>query len=287
MTGAARRPIGRRLRVGVRARRARGRGHGPRARRRPCPPFAHGVIEDRLPGRWHSPPPGLGAPGPGRLRRVDGRRRCARSSGRAAWTRRTWWAWASTSRPARCCRRPPTARPCAGCPSCAPEPHAWVKLWKHHAAQPEADRINALAAEPGRAVAAALRRPHLVRVVPGQVAPDPRRGTRYLRRGGPAHRGRRLDRVAAHRGRDAQQLHRRLQGAVVATRWLPGRRLPGCPRPAVRGPRGQPDVAGRPRHRRACRASEREAAALDRPASRDAGRHRQRRCPRVGARGAA
>jgi len=25
------------------------------------------------------------------------------------------------------------------------EPHAWVKLWKHHAAQPEADRINATA----------------------------------------------------------------------------------------------------------------------------------------------
>jgi L-ribulokinase len=25
------------------------------------------------------------------------------------------------------------------------EPHAWVKLWKHHAAQPEADRINAAA----------------------------------------------------------------------------------------------------------------------------------------------
>jgi L-ribulokinase len=29
------------------------------------------------------------------------------------------------------------------------EPHAWVKLWKHHAAQPEADRINALALERG------------------------------------------------------------------------------------------------------------------------------------------
>ena len=27
------------------------------------------------------------------------------------------------------------------------EPHAWVKLWKHHAAQPEADRINAVALE--------------------------------------------------------------------------------------------------------------------------------------------
>ncbi|MEV6977627.1 ribulokinase [Kitasatospora sp. NPDC093806] len=27
----------------------------------------------------------------------------------------------------------------------APRPHAWPKLWKHHAAQPQADRINALA----------------------------------------------------------------------------------------------------------------------------------------------
>src|SRR5439155_4042384 len=31
------------------------------------------------------------------------------------------------------------------------EPHAWVKLWKHHAAQPEADRINEVAAERGEA----------------------------------------------------------------------------------------------------------------------------------------
>lgn len=30
-------------------------------------------------------------------------------------------------------------------------PHAWVKLWKHHAAQPEADEINALARERGEA----------------------------------------------------------------------------------------------------------------------------------------
>lgn len=29
------------------------------------------------------------------------------------------------------------------------EPHAWVKLWKHHAAQPEADRINEVAEERG------------------------------------------------------------------------------------------------------------------------------------------
>ena len=30
-------------------------------------------------------------------------------------------------------------------------PHAWVKLWKHHAAQPQANRINALAEERGEA----------------------------------------------------------------------------------------------------------------------------------------
>ena len=40
----------------------------------------------------------------------------------------------------------------AGTPLCmkpefADHPHAWVKLWKHHAAQPEADRVNAVAAE--------------------------------------------------------------------------------------------------------------------------------------------
>ena len=34
-------------------------------------------------------------------------------------------------------------------PGFADRPHAYVKLWKHHAAQPQADRINALAAERG------------------------------------------------------------------------------------------------------------------------------------------
>jgi L-ribulokinase len=32
-------------------------------------------------------------------------------------------------------------------PGLAGRPHAYVKLWKHHAAQPQADRINALAHE--------------------------------------------------------------------------------------------------------------------------------------------
>ncbi len=36
-------------------------------------------------------------------------------------------------------------------PRWAARPHAWVKLWKHHASQPQADRINALAAQRGEA----------------------------------------------------------------------------------------------------------------------------------------
>ena len=42
-----------------------------------------------------------------------------------------------------------TARRCARCRSCAARPHAWPKLWKHHAAQAQADRINDLAHERG------------------------------------------------------------------------------------------------------------------------------------------
>ncbi len=34
-------------------------------------------------------------------------------------------------------------------PKCERNPHAWVKLWKHHAAQPEANRINEVAAARG------------------------------------------------------------------------------------------------------------------------------------------
>ncbi|WP_262851694.1 ribulokinase [Mumia quercus] len=46
----------------------------------------------------------------------------------------------------------PTTRdgtPLCELPAFADQPHAYVKLWKHHAAQPQADRINALAAERG------------------------------------------------------------------------------------------------------------------------------------------
>jgi L-ribulokinase len=46
-----------------------------------------------------------------------------------------------------CTMLPTTAdgTPLCDIPAYRASPHAWVKLWKHHAAQPEADRINAVA----------------------------------------------------------------------------------------------------------------------------------------------
>ncbi len=41
--------------------------------------------------------------------------------------------------------------PLMALPEFSANPHAWVKLWKHHAAQPHADRINAVAAARGEA----------------------------------------------------------------------------------------------------------------------------------------
>jgi L-ribulokinase len=50
-----------------------------------------------------------------------------------------------------CTMLPTTAdgTPLRRLPDLRRNPHSWVKLWKHHAAQPEADLINAVAAERG------------------------------------------------------------------------------------------------------------------------------------------
>jgi L-ribulokinase len=50
-----------------------------------------------------------------------------------------------------CTMLPVTAdgTPLCELPEFRANPHAWVKLWKHHAAQPHADRINAVARERG------------------------------------------------------------------------------------------------------------------------------------------
>lgn len=39
--------------------------------------------------------------------------------------------------------------PLCNLPAYRANPHSWVKLWKHHAAQEEADRLNAIAMQPG------------------------------------------------------------------------------------------------------------------------------------------
>ncbi|MBA2720282.1 MAG: ribulokinase [Chloroflexi bacterium] len=52
-----------------------------------------------------------------------------------------------------CTMLPTTAdgTPLCALPEFRRDPHAWVKLWKHHAAQPQADRINELARQRGEA----------------------------------------------------------------------------------------------------------------------------------------
>ena len=91
-------------------------------------------------------------------------------------------------------------------------PHAYVKLWKHHAAQPEADRINELAArraEPwlaryGGLISSEWEYAKGLELLAGD--PD------VYHDDGSLGRGRRLDRVAAVRGIRAQRLQRRVQG---------------------------------------------------------------------------
>ena len=127
--------------------------------------YANGVIDRRLPAPDDDVvlERGLGAPGPRRLRRDcpgDGPAQLLATTG---------------IDPAdvigigidftACTMLPTTAdgTPLCQVPELRREPHAWVKLWKHHAAQPEADRINALAADRAarrgcRATAAGSRR---------------------------------------------------------------------------------------------------------------------------------
>ena len=84
-----------------------------------------------------------------------------------------------------------------------------------------------------RAVAGALRRQDLLRVGVRQGAAGARGGPRGLRAHGALGRGRRLDHLAACGRRDAQRLHRRLQGASARTARYPSARLPARARPAA------------------------------------------------------
>ena len=113
--------------------------------------YANGVIDERLPGTDVRLEPDWALARPQRLYRSDQARpcpRCCRESGvdpadvigiGIDFT-------ACTMLPVKA-----DGTPLCQLPEYRNQPHAWVKLWKHHAAQPEADRINQVARERGEA----------------------------------------------------------------------------------------------------------------------------------------
>ena len=245
----------RRLRDPVRAgaggagrRRRRARHRHPRVRRTPS-------STSRCPV-GHAAATGLGAAGARGLPRGAAHRRTRPLSLPPASTRRGVIGIATDF---TACTMVPTLAD--GTPLCeleeyADRPHAYVKLWRHHAAQAQADRINDLGRSPRRGVAPALRRADLLGVGVRQGTAGLRGGPRALPPDGAVGRGRRLDRLAAVRHLRPQRLHRRLQGdppgrastraRSSSTQLAPGlrrlrRRQAGAPDRPARRPGRDPD----------------------------------------------
>lgn len=108
--------------------------------------YPHAVVEDRLPVGGRALPPEWALQVPEDYRAVL--RHAVPAAVRAAGVDPSAVVGIATDFTA--CTMVPTLAD--GTPLCevdgyADRPHAYVKLWKHHAAQPHADRINALAAE--------------------------------------------------------------------------------------------------------------------------------------------
>ena len=115
--------------------------------------YAHGVIERRPAGRRRAAAAGLGAAGARGLPRRAAH--AVPAAVAAAGIDPADVIGIATDFTA--CTMLPTladGTPLCELPELADRPHAYVKLWKHHAAQRQADRINALAARARRAVAA-------------------------------------------------------------------------------------------------------------------------------------
>ncbi|MCH1866080.1 ribulokinase [Nocardioides sp. CFH 31398] len=111
-------------------------------------PYPHGVVDERLPGSGRRLPPDWALQVPDDYR--DVLRVAVPAAVAAAGVDPAHVVGIATDFTAS------TVVPCLddGTPlsevdGWAARPHAYVKLWKHHAAQPQADRINALAAERG------------------------------------------------------------------------------------------------------------------------------------------
>ncbi|MDA2803007.1 ribulokinase [Nocardiopsis suaedae] len=111
-------------------------------------PYAHAVLTDRLPGGGPALAPDTALQVPEDYREVL--RRAVPAALADAGTDPADVIGIGTDFTA-CTVLPTTAdgTPLCEVPGFADRPHAYPKLWKHHAAQPEADAINALAAERG------------------------------------------------------------------------------------------------------------------------------------------
>jgi L-ribulokinase len=112
--------------------------------------YSHGVIEDRLPGSSRRLPPEWALQVPDDYR--DVLRHAVPAAVAAAGIDPGDVIGIATDFTA--CTMVPTladGTPLGELPGLEDRPHAYVKLWKHHAAQGQADRINRLAAERGEA----------------------------------------------------------------------------------------------------------------------------------------
>ena len=126
-----------------------------------------------------------------------------------------------------------TARRCASSTRGAGAAHAWPKLWKHHAAQPVADRLNEVALERGDAfldryggrISSEWYFPKLI-----EVWLEDREIYDECAR---LHRGDRLDRLVADRGRVPADGDRGVQGDVVTG--ARACRRPSTSRPPIPG----------------------------------------------------
>ena len=117
-------------------------------------------------------------------------------------------------------------------------PHAWVKLWKHHAAQPEANKLNEIARELGEAwldryggkISSEWFFPKIWQIL--NEAPEVYAAAdRFIEAADW------VDLAADGRG-DAQHLHGRLQGHLVEARGLPAEGV-------LHGARSAPGERGR------------------------------------------
>lgn len=111
-------------------------------------PYPHGVIDERLPGSDQPLPPDWALQHPSDY--LDVIRHTVPTVLRESGVDPETVVGLAIDFTA-CTMLPTTAEGTPLCllPEHESEPHAWVKLWKHHASQPQADRINAVARERG------------------------------------------------------------------------------------------------------------------------------------------